>query len=138
MFCTQSRPDTDRYDAWAFGGETDELADLVLKGKKTATASAYDLYAYDNEELPEPGDYSVVLDSSDNAVCVIRNISVSVVPFMDVDEGHAAREGEEDLSLGHWRKVHRELFTQWLEEAGMEFSDDMPVVLETFEVVFRP
>ena len=33
----------DEIDAWAFGVEPDLLADLVLKGEKTATASAYDL-----------------------------------------------------------------------------------------------
>ena len=32
------------YEAWGFGGAPDKLADLVLKGIKTATASAYDLY----------------------------------------------------------------------------------------------
>lgn len=138
MFRAQNRSMTDDYEAWAFGGDPDGLAALVLSGKKTATASAYDLYAYDNEELPRPGDHSVILDADDNAVCVIRNTAVSVVPFNDVDEEHARREGEGDLSLEHWRDVHRNLFTQWLEEAGMEFSENMPVVLETFQVVFRP
>jgi uncharacterized protein YhfF len=137
-FRSQGGPGTGEYEAWAFGGDPDELASLVLAGKKTATASAYDLYAYDNEELPEPGDYSVILDDNDNAVCVIRNTKVTVVPFRDVDADHARREGEGDLSLEHWRDVHRELFTSWLAEAGLEFSEDMPVVLETFEVVFRP
>ena len=33
----------DEVDAWAFGVETDLLADLVFKGEKTATASAYEL-----------------------------------------------------------------------------------------------
>ena len=42
----------DEIDAWAFGVEADLLADLVLKGEKTATASAYDLYAVDNAPLP--------------------------------------------------------------------------------------
>jgi len=138
MFCNKSRPETDEYEAWAFGGDPDILASLVLAGTKTATASAYDLYAYDNEDIPKPGDYSVVLDSGDSAICVIRNTAVSVVPFKDVDEHHARREGEGDLSLEHWKEVHRDLFSQWLEEAGLEFSEDMPVVLETFEVVFRP
>ena len=31
------------YEAWAFGGEPDKLAGLVLAGIKTATASAYPL-----------------------------------------------------------------------------------------------
>ena len=138
MFSRKNRPMTDEYDAWAFGGEPDALAHLVTEGRKTATASVYELYEYDNEELPQAGDYSVILDSSDNAVCIIRNTDVRVVPFRDVDEDHARREGEGDLSLDYWRNVHRELFTSWLEEAGRKLKEDTPVVLETFEVVFRP
>ena len=29
------------YQAWAFGADADMLAELVVKGEKTATASAY-------------------------------------------------------------------------------------------------
>ena len=43
----------DEIEAWAFGVEADLLADLVLKGEKTATASAYDLYAMDEEPFRE-------------------------------------------------------------------------------------
>lgn len=138
MFCNKSRPGTDEYEAWAFGGAPDKLASLVLAGTKTATASAYDLYAYDNEEIPKVGDYSVILDSSDNAVCIIRDTDVRMVPFKDVDEQHARREGEGDLSLAYWRDIHREFFTEELEEAGKKLTDDTVIVLETFEVVFKP
>ena len=62
----------DEIDAWAFGVEPDLLADLVLKGEKTATASAYDLYAVDNDPLPQEGSFDVVLDSQDQAVCIIE------------------------------------------------------------------
>ena len=55
-FCKESGNDTDNYEAWAFGDDADRLASLVLEGKKRATASVYELYAYDNEELPEVGD----------------------------------------------------------------------------------
>ena len=43
--------------------EPDLLADLVFKGEKTATASAYDLYAVEDEPLPQEGTFDVVLDS---------------------------------------------------------------------------
>ena len=39
----------DEIDAWAFGVDSDLLAELVFKGEKTATASAYDLYALEGE-----------------------------------------------------------------------------------------
>ena len=63
----------DEIDAWAFGEESDLLADLVLKGEKTATASAYDLYALEGESLPQEGTFDVILDSQNQAVLHCRN-----------------------------------------------------------------
>ena len=60
------------YETWAFGVEADLLAHLVATGEKTATASAYPLYELENEPLPAIGAYSVILDSKDNAVCIIQ------------------------------------------------------------------
>lgn len=124
------------YEAWAYGGDADGLARLTLEGAKTATSSAYPLYALDQEPLPEAGEYSVVLDSRGEAVCVIRTERVEVAPFRDVGEGHARREGEGDLTLAYWRRVHRRLFTDWMAEAGLAFSPDMPVVCEEFQLVW--
>lgn len=126
------------YDAWAFGVDADQLAHLVVTGKKTATASAYPLYELEGEPLPETGEYSVILDSQDRAVCIIRTMKVSVVPFHDVTAEHACKEGEGDLSLTYWRDVHEKVFAQWLREAGLDFSYDMKVVCEEFSVVYRP
>ena len=137
-FCKESGNDGEKYEAWAFGDDADRLASLVLEGKKSATASIYELYAYDNEQLPEVGDLSIILDSEDRAVCMIRDTEVRVVPFRDVDEEHARLEGEGDLSLSYWREAHRKVFTEWMKEAGMAFRDSTNVVLERFEVVFRP
>lgn len=58
----------DEMDAWAFGAEPDLLAQLVLDGTKTATASAFDLYELEGEPLPKVGSYDIVLDSQDDAV----------------------------------------------------------------------
>ena len=67
------------YEAWSFGGDPDRLAALVTTGIKTATSSAYDLYAIDDEPLPRVGDYSVVLNSAEEAVCIIRTTAVYIV-----------------------------------------------------------
>ena len=100
------------HSEWAFGGDSDTLSSLVLEGKKTATASAYPLYGRENEKLPEKGDYSVILDGKGNGVCIIRTDKVSVVPFSDVGEDHAYKEGEGDRTLEYWRLVHKEFFTE--------------------------
>lgn len=124
------------YNAWAFGAQADELANLVLQGTKTATASAYPLYQIENEPLPEINQYDIILDSKEQAVCIIQNTKVSVHPFNEISEEHAFKEGEGDRSLVYWRKEHERLFTQWMEEAGLTFTESMPVVCEEFQVVY--
>lgn len=126
----------DDIDAWQFGAEADLLAKLVLEDTKTATASAYDLYAVDNDQLPEVGSYDVVLDSKDQAVCIIQIKKVSVAPFKEVSEKHAFKEGEGDKSLDYWRDVHQKFFTQCFDECDLTFTTDSRIVLEEFQVVY--
>ena len=126
----------DEIDAWAFGVEADLLADLVLRGEKTATASAYDLYTLEDEPLPQEGTFDVILDSQDQAVCIVEITKVSVQPFHQVSAEHAFKEGEGDKSLAYWRQVHEAFFTEWLEEAGLTFTPDSKVVLEEFRKVY--
>lgn len=126
------------YEAWAFGVDAELLAHLVVIGEKTATASAYPLYALEGEPLPAEGDYSVILDAGGNAVCVIQTQRVTVVPFNEVTAAHAYQEGEGDRSLAYWREVHEAFFTECLREVGQSFTPDMKVVCEEFLVVYRP
>ena len=126
----------DKIDAWAFGVEADYLAELVLMGQKTATSSAFDLYAVGNEPLPKENELRVILDSKENAICIIETTKVEVIPFKEVSEDHAYKEGEGDKSLAYWRQVHEEFFTEWLEEAGLTFTPDSKVVLEEFRKVY--
>lgn len=124
------------YDAWAFGDDADLLADLVRCGIKTGTSSAYPLYEVDDEPLPEASGYSVILNSKEEAVCIIENTKVYVVPFCEVTADHAFKEGEGDRSLAYWRKVHKTFFTACMEEAGLAFDENMKVVCEEFRVVY--
>ena len=126
----------DEIDAWAFGVELDLLADLVLRGEKTATASAYDLYALEAESLPQEGTFDVILDSQNQPVCVVEITRVSVQPFNQVSAEHAFKEGEGDKSLAYWRQVHEEVFTEWMSEVGLTFTPDSKVVLEEFCKVY--
>ena len=126
----------DEIDAWAFGLEPDLLADLVLRGEKTATASAYDLYALEAESLPQEGTFDVSLDSQNQAVCIVEITKVSVQPFNQVSAQHAFKEGEGDKSLAYWRQVHEDCFAEWLREAGLTFTPESKVVLEEFRKVY--
>lgn len=124
------------YEAWAFGADSDVLADLVNRGIKTGTSSAFPLYALEEEELPKAGDYSVILNAREEAVCIIRNVSVTVLPYRAVTEEMACKEGEGDRTLAYWRSVHEPFFRDCMAEAGASFSEDMLVVYEEFEKVY--
>ena len=125
------------YEAWCFGSDTpDKLAELTASGIKTATASAYPFYEYENCALPKAGEYNVILRTDGTASCIIQTAHVAVVPFMQVTKEHAYKEGEGDRSLAYWRTVHAKAFTDELSEIHKQFSDDMLVVCEEFSVVF--
>ena len=124
------------YTAWAFGDDADKLSGLVLKGTKTATASAYPFYELEGEPFPEAGEYSVILNSREEAVCIIRTEKVFIVPFCEVDKRQAWKEGEGDRSLFYWRKVHERFFREELKQAGLVFEETMKVVCEEFEKVY--
>ncbi len=135
-FAAQAQIAETEYDAWAFGAQADELAELVLAGVKTATASAGPLYELDNEPLPRAGEYSVILNAAGEAVCVIQTTKVYVCPFRAVTAQHAYMEGEGDRSLACWRQVHETFFRSGMERAGLVFDEDMPVVCEEFRLVY--
>lgn len=123
------------YESWAFGGASDEFAELVVKGIKTATSSVLPLYEAENENLPEVGSYSVIIDSQGDAVCIVKTTKVYVVPFCEVSVEHAYKEGEGDRSLDYWRQVHMAFFSKELGVIGQEFNETIKVVCEEFCVV---
>ena len=124
------------YEAWSFGEAPDKLADLVLQGIKTATCSAYDLYLINNEPLPREGDYSIILNSNEEAVCIIKTLKVYVTAFNQVSDEHAYKEGEGDRSLEYWRKVHVKFLTNELASVHKSFNENTKVVCEEFEVMY--
>ena len=138
-----ARPDIagpeDRYAAWRFcdnQADADELADLVVAGRKRATSGALWSYEAEDEPLPQAGDLSVIADWSGAARCVIRTASIEVVAFDAVTDEFAAAEGEGDGSLAFWREAHWAAFSREFEGTGRSPEPDMPVVCERFEVVF--
>lgn len=127
---------TGTYEAWSFGDAPDKLAALVKSGEKTATCSAYDLYQKEGEPIPKAGDYSVILDSRGEAVCIVKTTRAYVTAFNQVSQEHARKEGEGDRSLAYWRKVHIDFLTRELAQINKTFSEHTQVVCEEFELVY--
>ena len=127
---------TGKYDVWSFGDKADELTALVKNGIKTATCSALVFYELENEPLPQVGNLSIILDSNNNAVCIIKTSKVYVTTFDSVTKEHAYKEGEGDRSLKYWQKVHKEFFTKELAQINQKFDKKMKLVCEEFCSIF--
>jgi uncharacterized protein YhfF len=137
---TVGRDVSDRfYEASYFGDSAplaDELAALVLAGKKRATAGLLWAYEAEGSPLPRAGNLTVVTLFSGEPVCVIETLRVEVVPFCEVDADFAATEGEGDGSLAFWQQAHRAFFGRECQRIGREFTSHAPVVCERFVVVY--
>ena len=91
----------------------------------------------EEEPLPQPGDYSVILNSKDEAVCIIQTTKTTVVPFDKVSAEHAYKEGEGDRSLAYWRMSHEEFFAEEYKETQIEFNGQTRILCEEFKVVYK-
>jgi uncharacterized protein YhfF len=124
--------------AWAFGAtpdHADALLDLVLAGVKDGTASSLWDYEASGEPVPEVGEYSVILDGTDQPRAVLVTTDVRIVPFDRVDAGHARAEGEGDRTLAYWRASHERYWREHSENS-CGWASDMPVVCERFRVLW--
>ena len=138
QFVKEKEIDATNYSAWSFGDTkqmADELAELVVKGDKTATTSAYDLYETD-EKIPEVGEYNIILDGNHQPICITQTEVVEVIPFNFVSAEHAYHEGEGDRTLSYWRKVHEDFFKREYADTSKTFSEDIPCLCEVFKVVY--
>lgn len=125
-----------QFEAWSFGVDEDELANLVKQGEKTATTSGYETYKVEGEPLPEVGDVSVVLNEKGHPQCVIETTRVYQTPFNEVTEHHAFLEGEGDKSLTYWREAHTAFFKPYYESLEIDFNETSMMVCEEFKLLY--
>ncbi|WP_036766533.1 ASCH domain-containing protein [Parvularcula oceani] len=125
--------------AWHFcdnEADADACLDLVLAGKKRATAPSLAELRASGQPVPQVGDLHIVTDFAGRARCLLRTERVEILRFRDVTEAHAAAEGEGDGSLSSWRSVHGAYYRRVLANTADTFSQDLPVVFETFELLY--
>ncbi|MDR1606734.1 MAG: ASCH domain-containing protein [Streptococcaceae bacterium] len=145
-FWEQFKSDTGLKDAqfgsaWGFGTTTemaDELGQLVLMGKKTGTSSAVSLYEIDQEPFPTVGKvFDILLDGNERPIAILQNIKVTPFRFEDVTAEMARKEGEGDLSIAYWQKVHRRFFKEEFQKEGLIYDEaHLELIYEEFEVVY--
>lgn len=127
------------YQVWFFSNNqksAKELAELVLAGKKRATASLVEVNILQPENAPLDEGYSVITDFAGVPMCVIRTTELRTLPFNKVDAQFAFDEGEGDQTLADWRAGHWTYFTKEAAELNLEFNENSPIACERFELLY--
>jgi uncharacterized protein YhfF len=125
--------------AFGFGFEpalADELAELVVAGRKRATTSLPIEFTSLGEALPQAGDLGIVVRGDGKPVALIELTDVSSVPFKSVDARYAAIEGEGEATLEEWRLDHTWYFGEVTERLGGHFDVTTPVLCQIFRVLW--
>lgn len=125
--------------AWHFDlneRDANALLQLVLRDVKHATASSLWSFELEGDPLPEEGTLSIITDWDGEPWCVIETTRVHTLPYRDITFELARLEGEDD-DLDSWRRHHEAFFREDGNELGYTFTEDMPVVLEEFRVIYR-
>jgi len=130
------------FDASAFGSEgendlADELAELVVQGIKTATASVLNYYQEGNHPIERAGDRCIVLMSTGRPRCIIEMTEIRILPFGEVDEAFAAEYGEGERTLQWWREHLGAYYARECASRGWTFSEEIPLVCKRFRVAFH-
>ncbi len=115
---------------------TNSLIELYLAGKKSAASGLVEDYQSTGDPLPKAGDYWIVLDSRENPKIILKTISTEINKFKDLPLRIAIAEGEGDLSIDYWKKVHADLYKPFLKKWGVTHLDEAHIVTEHFEMLF--
>jgi uncharacterized protein YhfF len=117
--------------------DASQIAELVVRGTKTATGSVLWSYEADGKPVPRVGDHWVVVDGQQDPVCVIRTTEVRILPFDEVPESYAWAGGEGDRTLSSWRDMYWRYIVSECKRIGREPGVKAPLVMERFEVVYH-
>lgn len=128
----------EQYEVWSFHHNREQslkLAQLVLSGKKRATASLME-YESDAGDGGIVGGFSIITDFDGNPQCVIQTTEVRFVPFREVDDEFAFDEGEGNQTLEYWRNAHRKFFIECCNNLNIEFDESMLISCKRFRKLF--
>lgn len=135
----QTRPSCDMVLANFAGNAaiTDGLLELYLSGRKSAGSSLLEDYEAAGDPLPRVGNHWIYLDSKGDPRCILRTEKVVFNKFKDIPAEIAVAEGEGDLSIVYWKRVHAELYEPYLQAWGIGDLAEATVLTEYFKIVFK-
>lgn len=134
-------PDTVRGDSFRVRalGNTREMMNAILGhvlcGEKRGTFSLPWLHALDPSAAPRLGDYVILVDYDGKPAALVTTRKLENVTYDTLTGDHTSVDGPSMRDPAVWKGVHQAFWTKQLAAVGLQFSKDMPVVVEHFELL---
>lgn len=116
--------------------ESHRSLNLVLDKKKTSYSQSLQVIQLKNQVIPRIYDFVVLTDYHGEARCIVKNTKVRLIPLFNITSEQARTDGEGDLSLTDWKKIHWNFFARELAAFGKIPKDSMIVVHQSFELIY--
>lgn len=116
---------------------TDDLVQLVIKGKKIAGSSLVRDFQTVGDPLPKVGNFWIALDKNEEPKCILKTVRIEINKFKNITDEIAKAEGEGDCTVKYWKQVHQDIYTPFLEHWGIEDLNEAEVITEFYEVVYK-
>jgi uncharacterized protein YhfF len=115
---------------------TRQIFELIRAGDKTGTFTLPWLVERGERPPPQVGDCLVLVDYDGTPTLLVRTRRVHTVPFGDMTNEDTAVDGSPVRDIAVWRPLHTAYWGAMLEPYGLAVADDMPVIVEAFELLF--
>jgi len=115
---------------------TKQILELIQIGDKTGTFTLPWIVAKTDRVMPEAGDAIVLVDFDGAPKLLVRLTAIEEVLFGEITTGHIAIDGTPVRALDVWKPLHTQYWNQMLEPFDLTVSDDMPVLVEKFELLY--
>lgn len=112
-----------------------EDLEKLMSGKIKAEISPYEVIRVNDYAIPFVGDYNIIIDDKDNAICVIKTTKVSIIPFNDIKEALAIKLGFDGLK--EFKNIYKDILTSELKEININYQDEALCVIEEFEIIYK-
>ena len=120
------------------------LVELVLSGRKTASAGLLVEYELDGDQVPTPGLREVIMDADGRFVGETETTECRVLRMAEVDDRFARDEGEGFADAADWRAAHERFWNGYIDEIrdrlgdpGWSLTDDTLIVCQRFRLTER-
>lgn len=109
--------------------------DEIVAGRKTLISYPENGYRVAMKGMPVIGEHNIIVDWQGKPACIIETTSVLRCAFNKVSSELCKAEMP-DADFDEWQEKKEAELKREVEELGGAFSEEMPLVLESFRVVW--